>query len=74
VAWVGEMGVAWRVLARKPKGKVPLGRPDCRWKSDVNGSLIMRSVLWTVVDWQLHNPGMPSCFCQDVVRIYLCVS
>jgi hypothetical protein len=36
VARVGEEWIVYRVLVGKPEGKIPLGRPRCRW--DQNGS------------------------------------
>jgi hypothetical protein len=27
----GEKGHAYRILVGKPQGKIPLGRPRCRW-------------------------------------------
>jgi hypothetical protein len=31
VAYMGEVRNTYKILARKPEGKRPLGRPRCRW-------------------------------------------
>ena len=35
VACMGEKRVIYRVLAGKPEGKRPLGRPRCRWGDNI---------------------------------------
>jgi len=35
VTLVGETRDACRVLVGKPEGKVPLGRPSCRWEDNI---------------------------------------
>jgi len=39
VACMGERTGVYRVLMRKPKGKIPLGRPSCRWEDNVKVDL-----------------------------------
>jgi hypothetical protein len=33
---MGEKRDADRILMGKPKGKIPLGRPRCRWVDNIN--------------------------------------
>jgi hypothetical protein len=40
---------AYRILAVKPKGKRPLGRPRPRWEDDIKMDL--REVGWVGIDW-----------------------
>jgi len=35
VACMGERRGAYRVLVEQPKGKGPLGRPNCRWEENI---------------------------------------
>jgi hypothetical protein len=35
VARIGESRVVYRVLVEKPEGKIPLGRPRCRWEDNI---------------------------------------
>ena len=35
VACMGQKGCVYRVLVGKLEGKVPLGRPRCRWKDNI---------------------------------------
>jgi hypothetical protein len=35
----GEGGGVYRVLVGKPKGKIPLGRPRCRWEDNIKMDL-----------------------------------
>jgi hypothetical protein len=39
VAHMGEERKLYRVLARKPEGKRPLGRPRCRWEDGIRMDL-----------------------------------
>jgi hypothetical protein len=39
----------YKILVGKPEGKLPLGRPRCRW--EVNIRLDLREIGWEVVDW-----------------------
>jgi hypothetical protein len=36
---MGEMRSAYKILVRKPGGKVPLGRPKCRWEGNTRMEL-----------------------------------
>jgi hypothetical protein len=45
---MGEMSNASNILAGKPEGKIPLGRPSCRWEDNVRMDL--REIGWEVVD------------------------
>jgi hypothetical protein len=40
---------AYRLLAGKPEGKRPLGRPSCRWVDNIKRDL--GEVGWGDVDW-----------------------
>jgi hypothetical protein len=49
---VARMGAKWnahRILAGKPEGKRPLGRPRCRWVDNINMDL--REIGWGAMDW-----------------------
>jgi len=39
VARIGEGRGVYRVLIGKPEGKIPLGRPGCRWKDNIKMDL-----------------------------------
>jgi hypothetical protein len=39
VAHVEETRDAFAVLVGKPEGKVPLGRPSCRWEDNIKMEL-----------------------------------
>jgi hypothetical protein len=39
VARVGEEWIVYRVLVGKPEGKIPLGRPRCRWEDRIRMDL-----------------------------------
>jgi hypothetical protein len=39
----------YRLLAGKPEGKKPLGRPRCRWIDNIKMDLLEKGV--SVVDW-----------------------
>jgi hypothetical protein len=49
VARMGEKRNGYRLLVRKPKGKIPLGRPRRRWVDNIR--LDLREVGWGDVDW-----------------------
>jgi hypothetical protein len=40
---------AYRILARKPEGKSPLGRPRRRWVDGIEINL--REIEWNGMDW-----------------------
>ena len=42
VARVGDKRDAYRILVGKPGGKIPLGKPRCRWEDNVKMNLQMR--------------------------------
>jgi hypothetical protein len=46
---MGESRGAYRVLAEKPEGRRPLGRPRRRWEDNIKMDL--RELGWGVVDW-----------------------
>jgi hypothetical protein len=46
---MGDMINAYNILAGKPEGETPLGRPRHRWKDNVRMDLI--EVGWEHVDW-----------------------
>ena len=49
VARMGEERGVYRVLAEKPKGRRPLGRPTCRWVDNIRMDL--QEVGCGYVDW-----------------------
>ncbi|KAJ4451871.1 hypothetical protein ANN_03349 [Periplaneta americana] len=49
VACMGESRNAFRVLARRPEGKRPLGIPRCRWEDTIKMDL--REVVYDDRDW-----------------------
>ncbi|KAJ4432030.1 hypothetical protein ANN_20644, partial [Periplaneta americana] len=49
VACMGEFRNAYSVLVRKPEGKIPLGRPRCRWEDNIK--MDMRGVGYDDRDW-----------------------
>jgi hypothetical protein len=49
VARIGEKRNAYRILVGKPDGKRPLGRPRCRWVSNIK--LDLREKGWNGMDW-----------------------
>jgi hypothetical protein len=49
VARIGEKRNVYRLLARKPEGKRPLGRPRPRWADHIKMDL--GEVGWGDVDW-----------------------
>jgi hypothetical protein len=46
---MGEKMNAYRLLARKPEGKRPLGRPRHRWVDNI--SMDLGEVGWGDMDW-----------------------
>jgi hypothetical protein len=46
---VEEKRNAYRILVRKPEGKIPLGRPRCRWEDNIEMDL--RELGMGVMDW-----------------------
>ena len=49
VARVGDSGIVYRVLVRKPEGKRPLGRPRRRWGDNIKVDL--QEVEFAGMDW-----------------------
>jgi hypothetical protein len=46
---MGEMRNVYRLLAGKPEGKTPLGRPRPRWINNINMDL--SEIGLSIVDW-----------------------
>jgi hypothetical protein len=46
---MGEKRNVYRLLARKPEEKRPLGRPGCRWIENIKMDLL--EIGLNVVDW-----------------------
>jgi hypothetical protein len=49
VARIREKGNAYRLLARKPERKNPLGRPRRRWVDNIE--MVFGEIGWSDVDW-----------------------
>jgi hypothetical protein len=49
VARMGEKRYAYRILVGKPEGKIPLGRPRCRWVDNIK--MDHREIGWDGVEW-----------------------
>jgi hypothetical protein len=45
----GEKRNSCRILAGKPEGKSPLGRPRCRWLD--NTEMYLRETGWSGINW-----------------------
>jgi hypothetical protein len=45
---MGKKRNAYRILAGKPEGKRPLGRPRCRWEDNIKMDL--REIQWRGMD------------------------
>ena len=69
---MGKRRGAYRVLVRKPEGKIPLGRPRFRWEDNINmdlqevGSwgmdrteLAQHRVRWRALVNAIMNPRVP---------------
>jgi len=39
VAYMGEMRTTYNILIGKPEGKIPVGRPRCRWEDNIRMDL-----------------------------------
>jgi hypothetical protein len=46
---MGENRNAYRILARKPEGKRPLGRSRRRWEDNI--TMDLREIGWGCMDW-----------------------
>jgi hypothetical protein len=46
---MGEKRTTYRVLAGKPEGKRPLGRPRRRWEDNIR--IDLREIGWGGIDW-----------------------
>jgi hypothetical protein len=46
---MGEKRNAYRILVGKPEGKIPLGRPRCKWEDNIKMNL--REVGWCGMEW-----------------------
>jgi hypothetical protein len=49
VARIGEKTNVYRLLAGKPEGKRPLGRPRRKWVDNIEMDLV--EIGWVAVDW-----------------------
>jgi len=49
VACTEETISAYKVLVEKPEGKIPHGRPRCRWKD--NTKMDLQEIGWCSMDW-----------------------
>jgi hypothetical protein len=54
----GERG-AYRVLVRRPEGKIPLGRSRCRWEDNIKMDLqeVVWGGAWTGLIWLRTGSG-----------------
>jgi hypothetical protein len=41
---MGDRKGAYRILPRRPEGRITLGRPRCRWEDDIKMDL--QEVVW----------------------------
>jgi hypothetical protein len=46
---MGEKRNGYRILAGKPEGKRPLGRPRRRWEDNIR--IDLREIEWGGIDW-----------------------
>jgi hypothetical protein len=46
---MGKMRNAHKILARRPEGKGPLGRPSCIWED--NSRMVCEDIGWEGMDW-----------------------
>jgi len=46
---MGEMRNAYKIVAGKSRGKIPLGRHTRSWEDNIRKDL--RDMVWKVVDW-----------------------
>jgi hypothetical protein len=53
----------YKILAKKPEGTIPCGRPRCRWKGNIRMDL--REIVWEGVDW-IHLVQ-----CRDQWRVFV---
>jgi hypothetical protein len=51
VTRMGEKQNAYRILVGKPEGKIPLGRPRCRWMDNIKMDL--REIECDDMDWTI---------------------
>ena len=58
VARMGERRDVYMVLMGKPEGKMPLGRPRCRWEDNIKMDLRIWDLwLWTGCSWLSIGTG-----------------
>jgi hypothetical protein len=48
---MGDRGGVYRVLAGKPEGKRPLGRPRRRWKDNITIKMDLHEVRFWGLEW-----------------------
>jgi hypothetical protein len=46
---MGEKKNAYKILVGMPEGKIPLGRPRCRWVDNI--IMDLREIGWDCIDW-----------------------
>jgi hypothetical protein len=57
VARMGKERIAYRILARKPEGKKPLGRPRRRWVENIKMDLREIGMVWIGLMWLRIGTG-----------------
>jgi hypothetical protein len=59
VACMGEMRGVYRVLVGKAEGKIPLGRPRCRWEDNIKMDLQEVGMwgVWSGSNWLRVGTG-----------------